>query len=168
MEAQFTGDLSEHLIDIARHWSELAPYGEAATARQWTIRAAEDAVQRLAYEEGARLYRAALTFDATSLPVERCRVQVALGRAAYFAGDLHGCVDAAIAAADAARTAHSPELMGEAALVLEAAPAAGRRRAPDRPVGPSGCYSGPRCSRWRSARTAPAPRCGGSSGGLTR
>ncbi|MDQ4021097.1 MAG: AAA family ATPase [Actinomycetota bacterium] len=125
-EAQFAGDLSEHLTDIARHWAELAAYGEAATARQWTIRAAEDAVQRLAYEEGVRLYRAALAFDATPLPdVQRCRVQVALGRAAYFAGDLHGCVDAAIAAAGAARAAQSPELIGEAALVLEAAPGAG-------------------------------------------
>ena len=125
-EAQFAGDLSEHLTDIARHWAELAPYGAAATARKWAIHAAEDAVQRLAYEEGVRLYRVALALDATPLPdVERCRVQVALGRAAYFAGDLHSCVDAAVAAADAARTAQHPELMGEAALVLEAAPGAG-------------------------------------------
>jgi hypothetical protein len=122
-EAQFAGDLSEHLADLARHWAELAPYGEAATARVWVIRAADDAVRRLAYEEGVRLYRVALALDATSLPdVERCRVQVALGRAAYLAGDLHGCVDAAVAAADAARAAQSPELMGEVALVLEAAP----------------------------------------------
>jgi hypothetical protein len=49
-------------------------------------------------------------------------LQVALGRAAYLAGDLHGCVDAAVAAADAARAAQSPELMGEVALALEAAP----------------------------------------------
>jgi DNA-binding CsgD family transcriptional regulator len=122
-EAQFAGDLSEHLADIARHWAELAPYGEGAIARGWAIRAADDAVRRLAYEEGVRLYRAALGLDATSLPdTERCRVLVALGRAAYFAGDLHGCVEAAVAAADAARAAQSPELMGDAALVLEATP----------------------------------------------
>jgi DNA-binding CsgD family transcriptional regulator len=122
-EAQFAGDLSEHLTEIARHWAELAPYGEATAAREWAIRAADDAVRRLAYEEGVRLYRTALALDATSLPeVERCRVLVALGRAAYFAGDLHGCADAAVAAADAARGGQSPELMGEAALVLEAAP----------------------------------------------
>jgi DNA-binding CsgD family transcriptional regulator len=122
MQAQFVGDLSEHLTDLARHWAEVAPYGEAATAREWAIRAAADAVRRLAYEEGARLYRSALAFDAPSLPdVERCRVLVALGRACYFAGDLHGCVDSAVAAAEAARAARSPELVGEAALVLEAA-----------------------------------------------
>jgi DNA-binding CsgD family transcriptional regulator len=125
-EAQFAGDLYEHLTEIARHWAELAPYGEAATAREWAIRAADEAVRRLAYEEGVRLYRAALALDARSLPdVERGRVLVALGRAAYFAGDLHGCVDAAGAAADAARAAQNPELMAEAALVLEAAPEPG-------------------------------------------
>ncbi|MGH9211864.1 MAG: ATP-binding protein [Acidimicrobiales bacterium] len=122
-EAQFAGDLSEHLTDLARHWAELAPYGEASTARNWAVQAAAYAVRRLAYEEGVRLYRAALALGSTSLPdVERGRVLVALARAAYFAGDLHGCVDAAIAAADAARSAKSPELMADVALVLEAAP----------------------------------------------
>ena len=123
IEAQFASDLSEHLADIARHWAELAPYGEAAIARGWTLRAAEDAVRRLAYEEGVRLYRAALALDPTSLSDEgRCRAQIGLGRAAYFAGDLHGCADAAEAAASSARAAASPELVAEAALVLEAAP----------------------------------------------
>lgn len=125
-EARFAGDLSDHLGDIARHWAQLAPYGEAATARAWAIRAAADAVRRLAYEQGVRLYQAALALDPSSLPdVERGRLLVALGRAAYFAGDLHGCVDAAVAAAGAARAARSPELAGEAALVLEAAPTPG-------------------------------------------
>jgi DNA-binding CsgD family transcriptional regulator len=123
MPVHFAGALSEHLADIARHWAELAPHGEAATARRWTIRAADEAVRRLAYEDGVRLYRTALAFDATPLPdVDRGRVLVALGRAAYLAGDLHGCVDAAQAAAEAARGAGSSALMGEAALVLEAAP----------------------------------------------
>ena len=49
-------------------------------------------------------------------------MQIALGRAAYLAGDLHSCVDAAVAATDAARAAGSSELAGEAALVLEPAP----------------------------------------------
>ena len=123
IETQFAGDLSEHLADIARHWAELAAYGETATACRWAFRAAEDAVRRLAYEEGVRLYRGALALDASAMSdAERCRVLVALGRAAYFAGDLPGCVDAAAAAAGAARAAGVPELLGEAALVLEAAP----------------------------------------------
>ena len=104
---------SAHYADVARHWTAC---GEPEKARDWTIRAAEDAVRRLAYEEGARLYRAAASIE------DSCEVQVALGRAAYFAGDLAGCVRAAQRAAELART---PEQVAEAALVLEAAPGAG-------------------------------------------
>ncbi len=123
IEAQFARDLAEHLADIARHWAELAPYGEAPTARGWALRAAEDAVRRLAYEEGVRLYHAALALDPASLSdAERCRAQIGLGRAAYFTGDLSICAEAAEAAAASARAAGNPELLAESALVLEAAP----------------------------------------------
>jgi DNA-binding CsgD family transcriptional regulator len=123
IEARCGDDLSEHLADLARHWAQLAPHGEGATARHWTVRAAEEAVTRLAYEEGVRLYRAALALDAPPLPAdERCRVQVALGRAAHLAGDLPGAVAAAVAAGEAAGAAGSPGLAAEAALVLEAVP----------------------------------------------
>ena len=122
-EAHFAADLSDHVADIAWHWAQLAPFGEAATARRWAVRAADDALRRLAYPDAARLFRAALSFDPTSLPdVERCGVLVALGRAAHMAGDVQGCVDAAVAAAQAARTAGRSELVSEAALVLEASP----------------------------------------------
>ncbi len=104
---------STHYADVARHWSAC---GATEEARVWTIRAAEDAVRRLAYEEGARLYRAAASIE------DSCEVQVALGRASYFAGDLAACVKAAQRAAELAST---PEQIAEAALVLEAAPGAG-------------------------------------------
>ncbi len=123
IEQQFAGVLADHVADIARHWAEVAPYGHAATARAWALRAAEDAVRRLAFEDGVRLFRSALAIDSTPLPdVERCRILVALGRAAYFAGDLASSVAAAVAAAEAARSARSYESLGDAALVLEAAP----------------------------------------------
>lgn len=104
---------STRYADVARHWSAC---GEKEEARAWTIRAAQDAVAKLAYEDGVRLYRAAAS-------LRDCHeVQVALGRAAYFAGDLAGCVQAAQRAAELAAT---PEQIAEAALVLEAAPGAG-------------------------------------------
>ncbi|MGH9279250.1 MAG: ATP-binding protein, partial [Acidimicrobiales bacterium] len=119
-EATYANELSEHLLDIARHWAELAPYGESLNARIWAMRAADDAVRRLAYEEGARLYRSGLAFGGASMSDdERCRTLMSLGRAAYFAGDVEGCRDAAVAAADAARAAQNAELAAEAALVLE-------------------------------------------------
>ncbi len=104
---------STRFADVARHWNAC---GVPEEARGWTIRAAEDAVARLAYEEGARLYAAAAAFE------DSCEIQAALGKAAYFAGDLALCVQAAQRAAELART---PEQIAEAALVLEAAPGAG-------------------------------------------
>ena len=120
LQERFADDLSEHLADIARHWARLAPYGQAPTARTWAVRAADEAVRRLAYEEGVRLYRTALGLDERLSTLERYRVLVALGRAAYFAGDPDGCGEAAVAAMELARRAASPELMGRAALVVEA------------------------------------------------
>ncbi|GLZ28393.1 LuxR family transcriptional regulator [Lentzea sp. NBRC 105346] len=105
------------VADIARHWAALVPYGESENARKWTEKAAGEAVRSLAYEEGVRLYTAALSYGPDDAKLRR-----ALGRAAYFAGDLEACVKAAQAAAELART---PEELAEAALVLEAAPGAG-------------------------------------------
>lgn len=118
LEQQYAGDLSEHLADIARHWTELAQYGEGGVARRWLTLAADDAVRRIAYEEGVRLYRHALAI--TPVPTDdRCQLQLSLGRAAYLAGDLQTCVTAAT---EAAQLATDPEVKGEAALVLEAVP----------------------------------------------
>ncbi len=113
LEARYADDLSEHLADIARH---RAQYGDPSVAADWMVRAADDAVRRLAYEEGVRLYKAALNGR------RDCQTLIALGRAAYLAGDLQECVKAATAAAEAAP---SPELKAEAALILEAVPDAG-------------------------------------------
>ncbi len=123
IESRFSGDVGPHSADIARHWAELAPYGHGEVARRWTLRAADEAMRQLAYEEAARLYRAALAFHATPLTdAERCGVLMALGRAHSLAGDVSACVDAALEAADAARAAGSVQLQGEASLVLEASP----------------------------------------------
>lgn len=122
IESQFAADLTEHLASLARHWAALASYGEAATARRWALRAADEAVGRLAYEEGIRLYRAALALPGGRVDdADRCRLLIAIGRACYVAGDWSGCVDATLAAANAARAAGSAELLAEAALVLEPA-----------------------------------------------
>ncbi|MFI7065978.1 ATP-binding protein [Kribbella sp. NPDC050124] len=111
-------DPGDQLATIASHYAVLAQYGDGATARMWMVRAAEDAVRRLAYEDGVRLYRQALTTRPLD-PPECCEILIALGKAAYLAGDLQGCCAAAV---DAAAAAQSPEQAAEAALVLEAVP----------------------------------------------
>lgn len=123
LEAHWAGELDEHLAELAWHRLALAPYGEAAQARDWALRAAADAVRRLAFEEGVRLYRAAL--DVTAAwpdDTAQCRTRLALGRAGYLAGDLDTALAAAVAAADLARAAGRPGLVAEAALVVEPVP----------------------------------------------
>jgi DNA-binding CsgD family transcriptional regulator len=123
IEDTYAGDLTEHLADLARHWAHVAPFGAAATARAWAVRAGDDAVRRLAYEEGVRLYRSAQHMPAAEVThAERCELSLKLARAAYFSGDLAATVAAARAAADEARAAADPRLLAESALSLEAAP----------------------------------------------
>ncbi|HET7487534.1 MAG TPA: AAA family ATPase [Acidimicrobiales bacterium] len=119
LESGAAGDPAGHLAEIARHWSEVAPYDGAAPAAAWALRAADDAVRRLAFEEGVRLYRQALALGGGEAGDDgRCRTLVALGRAAHLAGDMAACAGAATAAADAARAAGDPALLAAAALVL--------------------------------------------------
>jgi DNA-binding CsgD family transcriptional regulator len=123
IEATYARDLSQHLADLARHWAHIAPFGAAATARAWAVRAGDDAVRRLAYEEGVRLYRSAQHLPATEVTdAERCELSLKLARAAYFSGNLAATVAAASAAADDARAAADARLLAESALTLEAAP----------------------------------------------
>jgi DNA-binding CsgD family transcriptional regulator/tetratricopeptide (TPR) repeat protein len=123
LEAHWAGELDDHLAELAWHRMALAPYGEGARARRWALRAAEAAVRRLAFEEATRLYRAAL---AVSAPwpdgASPGRTQLDLGRACTLAGDVEGALAAAVAAAAEARAESQPELLAEAALVLEPVP----------------------------------------------
>jgi DNA-binding CsgD family transcriptional regulator len=123
VEATYARDLTEHLADLARHWAHVAPFGAAAAARVWAVRAGDDAVRRLAYEEGVRLYRSAQRLQPTDVTdAERCELSLKLARAAFFAGDLATNVEGARVAADDARAANDARLLAEAALTLEAAP----------------------------------------------
>jgi DNA-binding CsgD family transcriptional regulator len=123
IEATYARDLTEHLADLTRHWAHVAPFGAAATARAWAVRAGDEAVRRLAYEEGVRLYRIAQHLLVTEVTdAERCELALKLARAAYFSGDLAATVAAARAAADDARAAADARLLAESALSVEAAP----------------------------------------------
>jgi DNA-binding CsgD family transcriptional regulator len=123
LEAHWAGELDEHLAELAWHRMALAPYGEAAQARRWALRAAAESVRRLAFEEGVRLYQAALQVPAPwPDDAAACRTHLALGRAGYLAGDLGTARSAAVTAAELARSAQLSDLLAEAALVLEPVP----------------------------------------------
>lgn len=123
LEVHWADELDDHLAELAWHRLALAPYGEGEQARRWALRAAAASARRLAPEEAVRLYRAAL-----AVPVAwpdgdgPCRARLDLGRACALAGDVDGALAAAAAAAELARSAGRPDLLAEAALVLEPVP----------------------------------------------
>jgi DNA-binding CsgD family transcriptional regulator/tetratricopeptide (TPR) repeat protein len=120
IEQLYAGRLEPHLSDLAWHWAEAAASGERLRAVGWIQRAAEEAKHRLAYEEAARLYRQALAVGAAQLDDEgRCRLLLALGSSLQLAGELSGRLASCREAATLARRLQRPDLLADAALILE-------------------------------------------------
>ena len=69
VEELYAGRLEPHLSDLARHWGSAAVLGERGRAIGWIRRAAEEAMSRLAYEEGVRLYRLGLDIGGGELMI---------------------------------------------------------------------------------------------------
>lgn len=114
------GHLEPHLADLARHWASAAVLGERGRAGSWIRRAADEAVNRLAYEEGVQLYRLALDVAGAELDdLDRCRLLLALGAAQSLSGDHPGRLRTCRRAADLARSMARPDLIAEAALILD-------------------------------------------------
>lgn len=109
------------LADIARHWAVAAVAGNRRPAVDWSRRAADEALRALAYEEASRLYGLALDSGGGVLGgAERAELLIARAaadlRAGRFQDGYAGCRRAAALARDAGR----PDLVGAAALALEA------------------------------------------------
>jgi len=109
-----------HLYDLAHHWAAVAQEGARARAAHWSQRAADEAMARFAYEEAARLYRQALEHGAATITdYSRFDLLLALGTAYARASALPDARAAVRAAAAQARQLGRPDLLAEAALVLE-------------------------------------------------
>ena len=118
LERAYAGRLEHRLGELAHHFLEAAPAGDAERGVRYAIAAAEHAGGRLAYEEAARMYERAL--DALELvPVNgarRCDLLLALGEAHHRAG-AHRRANAAFRQAAAlARELRSAERLARAAL----------------------------------------------------
>jgi DNA-binding CsgD family transcriptional regulator len=108
------------MFQLARHWAVASVVGERARAAGWIRRAADEAMRRLAYEEAARLFRQTLDIGGPEFDGEdRCTLLLAAGTAAHLSADLGGRLDACLEAADLARALGRPDLLAEAALVME-------------------------------------------------
>ncbi len=120
VEELYADRLEPCLSDLARHWASAAVLGERERAGSWIRRAAGEAVNRLAYEEGVRLYRLALDVGGRELDdLDRCRLLLALGAAQNLSGDHPGRLRTCRSAADLARSMARPDLIAEAALTLD-------------------------------------------------
>jgi len=121
IEAFYAGRVEPYLFDLARHWAEAAVAGDRDVAAAWAGRAGDEAMRRLACEEGGRLYRLALEVGASDLDeLVACQLLLRLARALYRSGQLGDCLKVCEQAAAAARRLGRPDLIGEAAVVLEA------------------------------------------------
>jgi tetratricopeptide (TPR) repeat protein len=118
LERAYAGRLEQRLGELAHHFLEAAPAGDAERGVRYALAAAEHAGGRLSYEEAARWYERAL--DALELlPADgarRCDLLLALGEAHHRAG-AHRRANAAFRqAASLARELRSPERLARAAL----------------------------------------------------
>ena len=128
LEALYGADLqAQNLTELAHHFYQAAPGGDPSTgsgqvvdkAIDYALRAAEQALSQVAYEEAVRLYRMALhALDLKGSPNEakRCELLIALGDAEWKAGEPAGAEQTLLEAADIARRMESPEQFARAAL----------------------------------------------------
>lgn len=121
IEPVYAGRIEPHLSDLARHWVVAAVDADPTRVAHWIERAADEAMRTLAYEEGARLYRLALSLGENDVDDELlCRLYLGLARALNASTDIAGGVDASVRAAAHAQALSRPDLLAEAALVREA------------------------------------------------
>ena len=126
IERRYGHALGSRLFDVARHWAEASIAGDAALAATWSVRAGEEAMRQLAYEDAARLFRQAVHIGGADLDrAERCRVLLLSGRALGLSGDMGGRLQVCLEAAALGRELSRPDLIAEAALVMEAEGAQG-------------------------------------------
>jgi len=119
LEAVYAAELDAHLPELAHHFAQAAPAGEAHKAVEYARRAADQALARLAYEEAVRLFGIALQALESAPPVddvERCELLVALAEAQAKGGDLAGAQPVYLRAADLARRLGLAEQLSRAAL----------------------------------------------------
>ena len=120
VERVHAGDLAPHLPQLARHWAVAGPVVDRHAAAGWIERAGTEAARRLGHEEAARLFALALDVGAGALDdLTRCRLLLARGRALHLSADVPGRLRASLDAAALARRAGRPDLLAEAALLLE-------------------------------------------------
>jgi tetratricopeptide (TPR) repeat protein len=111
------GDDPEHLAELAHHFSEAAPGGDAEKALEYAARAGKEAMRVLAYERAAELIGLALEVgEQLAFDQQRhAELTLGLGIALTRAND-PSARETLLTAAEAARAVNRADLLAEAAL----------------------------------------------------
>ena len=116
LEERYRGSVEAHLGELAHHFFEAAPLGEALRAADYAARAARRAMAGLGFEEAVRLYRLALRALDLAGGADATRIVLGLGEAQVRAGDVGGARTTFLHAAELARSAEDAEALATAAL----------------------------------------------------
>lgn len=110
----------ERLAEIAHHFFQASPEGDAAKAVDYAERAGRLAAQTLAYEEAAEHFGRALHLIELhgGAPLRRTELMLALGEAKNRAGDGEEAARVFRRAAESARRHRAPDLLARAAIGL--------------------------------------------------
>ncbi|MPY84442.1 MAG: hypothetical protein GEV00_14215 [Actinophytocola sp.] len=119
--------MAEHLLrqpnpearpaELAHHWLESLPLGDAAQAVVWAERAAGEASGQCAWDEGAELYRRAA--EVAEDPARRCELLTARATAQLHAYQMDAARESVGKAAHFARSLADGALLARAVLVME-------------------------------------------------
>jgi DNA-binding CsgD family transcriptional regulator/tetratricopeptide (TPR) repeat protein len=112
-------DASARVAEIAHHWLESLPVGDPAQASDWAERAADEALEQLAWERASALYRQAHDAGAPLTASRRSRLLRGAAVAHLRGGEINLGTATLTDAADAAREAGDPAELGEIALAAE-------------------------------------------------
>jgi AAA ATPase domain len=122
MERRY-GEAPEHLTELAHHFAEAAPLGNADRAAAYATKAGHEAMRQFGYEQASELFQLALELDELQEhdPARRAKLLLALGLAQGRV-DHAAATDTLVAAAGTAGTIPDAALFTEAALAIRAYP----------------------------------------------
>ncbi len=121
IEAQADTAQDESLAELAYHFFQAAPLGDARKAVDYAQHAAQAAVRMLAYEEAVEQYNhalQALDWIEGASEIERAELYLSLGQAAELSGAHNRARESFNRASEIAKRCSAPELVGRAALGL--------------------------------------------------
>jgi tetratricopeptide (TPR) repeat protein len=119
LERLYAANPEPHLAELAYHFFEAAPGGDVDKAVAYAIRASEQALTVLAYEEAARfcdLALESLDLKEPPDPALHCELLLGLGEAQARAGNTPEAKETFVAAAETARDSGLAEHLARAAI----------------------------------------------------